>query len=66
MRFLIKLIILAAVCYVLYYFFGRQIDDFFAGAKTTVQNIMKGQHIEQPAHRAPEEPKYYPIQKRTE
>lgn len=66
MRFLFKLIILVGICYILYHFFGRQIDDFFAGAKTTMQHIIKGQHADHSSDRAHEEPQYYPIQKRTE
>jgi hypothetical protein len=67
MKLLLKLVILAVIAFVLYHFYGPQIDDFFARAKITLGHVMNGQHAKHPAGpHSEQEPKYYPIEKRTD
>jgi hypothetical protein len=65
MRFMLKLIILIAICFVLYHFFGPQIKSFFHTTKNDIHGFLEAPYPDV-YHEAIQERKYYPIEKRTQ
>lgn len=68
MRFLIKLILVVALGYVIYHFYGPQIDSMIDKAKATLSNAMKAGPTTPNHDKDSEEQhrQYYPIEKRTQ
>lgn len=65
MRFILKLLILAIIGFVLYHFFGPQIDAYAQKAKNMVTGFFHSS--DHGVHDSSDEDrKYYPVQKRTQ
>jgi hypothetical protein len=65
MRFMLKVIILIAICFALYHFFGPQIDSMFHKAKNEMHGFVQPHHSNLPQV-TKQERQYYPIEKRTQ
>ena len=63
MRFLLKLLVVVALGFVLYHFFGPQMDALYSKAKTSVSEMF-GKDQKQGSD--DKDRKYYPIEKRAQ
>lgn len=65
MRLLLKLVILAVIVSVFYYFFRPQVDEFFHAVKSKASEYF--QQEDQPKKQStPQDGSYQPVEKRTQ